>query len=94
MEDVRSTWTDSRLDDFATNTERRFDDLERRMESGFDRVVGEIREMRKDMNTRFESMENRIDGRFDAMHRTMVHFGASLLASFVGLVVAFVLTQV
>ena len=32
---MRSTWTDSRLDDFAEATDQRFDRLERRMDKGF-----------------------------------------------------------
>ena len=39
---MRSTWTDSRLDDFAASTDRRFDTLERRMDDGFREVRGEI----------------------------------------------------
>jgi hypothetical protein len=35
MESMRSTWTDSRLDDFAANTNRRFD-----------RIDEELREIR------------------------------------------------
>ena len=35
MESMRSTWTDSRLDDFAANTNQRFDKI--------DRELGEIR---------------------------------------------------
>ena len=34
---MRSTWTDSRLDDFAANTDRRFDAVDRR----FDKVDDE-----------------------------------------------------
>ena len=39
---MRSTWTDSRLDDFALETGRHFDTLERRMDEGFREVRGEI----------------------------------------------------
>ena len=39
---MRSTWTDSRLDDFAAHTDRRFDAVDRR----FDKVDGELREIR------------------------------------------------
>jgi hypothetical protein len=35
MESMRSTWTDSRLDDFAANTDKRFDKLEE--------AIGEVR---------------------------------------------------
>lgn len=39
---MRSTWTDSRLDDFTAQTDRRFDNLERRMDDGFGELRGEI----------------------------------------------------
>jgi hypothetical protein len=42
MESMRSTWTDSRLDDFTAQTDRRFDNLERRMDDGFSELRGEI----------------------------------------------------
>jgi len=42
---MRESWTDARLDDFAANTDRRFDSLERRMEDGF-----------KAMNSRFDDL--------------------------------------
>jgi hypothetical protein len=42
MESMRATWTDSRLDDFTAQTERRFDNLERRMDDGFSELRGEI----------------------------------------------------
>jgi hypothetical protein len=42
MESMRATWTDSRLDDFAAQTNRRFDNLERRMDDGFTELRGEI----------------------------------------------------
>ena len=39
---MRSTWTDSRLDDFANHTDQRFDAIERRMDEGFREIRGEI----------------------------------------------------
>ncbi len=70
---MRATWTDSRLDDFAAHTDKRFDELERRMENGFDRVDGDIREVRSELGS---------------LHRTIIQFGAAMLAAFVGLVAA------
>lgn len=46
METMRESWTDARLDDFRDETARRFDSLERRMESGFDRI-----------DTRFDALQ-------------------------------------
>ena len=89
MESMRSTWTDERLDDFAAHTDRRFDDLERRMDAGFRRVDEEFREVR----TEIRSLAAEVNGRFDALHRTMIRFQGSLIVSFVGLVIAFVLSR-
>jgi hypothetical protein len=63
MSAVREAWTDERLDD-----------LSQRMDKGFDRVDTDIRELRSDMNTRF----NAIDARFDAMQRVLLVWGGSL----------------
>jgi hypothetical protein len=68
--DVRSTWTDDRLDD-----------LNRRVDNGFNRV-----------EARFESLESRIDARFDALNRTILQVGGGMIATFLvcflGLLVA------
>jgi flagellar capping protein FliD len=73
MEAMRDSWTDARLDDFARNTERRFDSVERRMETGF-----------AEMNTRFAEMNARFDAmnaRFDSLQRTLLRLGGALLVA-------------
>jgi hypothetical protein len=42
----RTMWTDERLDERFNAVDKRFDDLERRMEAGFDRVDRDIRDLR------------------------------------------------
>jgi hypothetical protein len=77
---ARKKWTDERLDDFA-----------RRVDRGFAEVKGEVRDLRVEMNERFNSIDSRfnsIDDRFDAMQRTMIIGFASIVASVVGAVVA------
>ena len=49
MDAVREKWTDERLDD-----------LNARVTEGFQRVDADLREMRADMNTRFEAMQRLI----------------------------------
>ena len=44
---MRSTWTDSRLDDFAKHADQRFDTIDRR----FDKVDGELREIRAEIGS-------------------------------------------
>jgi hypothetical protein len=73
---AREAWTDERLDD-----------LNARVEKGFDEVKGEIRDLRSEMNARFAA----VDARFDAMQRTMVIGFASIAASIVASVIGAVL---
>jgi hypothetical protein len=82
----RMTWTDERMDDFAAHTyrrfdavDRRFDAVERRMEDGFNRVDADLRELRTEMNMRFERVESRIDD----INRTMLRLGGGAIATFV-----------
>jgi hypothetical protein len=75
MESMRATWTDSRLDDFASRTDRRFDDLEHRMEAGFARVDHEFREVR---------------GEIGALNRTIIQVGGGMIAAILGLMAAVV----
>ena len=65
MDSVREAWTDERLDD-----------LNARVERGFDRVDADVRELRSEMNARF-----------DSMHRTMVIGFVSMAASIVAAVI-------
>ncbi|HSK49113.1 MAG TPA: hypothetical protein VK889_01325 [Solirubrobacterales bacterium] len=74
MDPVRSTWTDSRLDDFAVRTDQRFDSIERRMERGFTQVSQDIRELKKEMG-----------GMQRTMVQTTVALAAGMLAGFGGL---------
>jgi hypothetical protein len=80
METMREAWTDERLDD-----------LKDEMRRGFDRVDGDLRQLRLEMNERFTS----VDARFDAMQRTMVigfaTLGGGLLASVAATILAVVL---
>jgi hypothetical protein len=49
MEAMREKWTDERLDD-----------MNARMAEGFQRVDTDLRELRADMNSRFEAMQRLI----------------------------------
>lgn len=73
---AREAWTDERLDD-----------LNARVEKGFDEVKGEVRELRTEMNARFAA----VDARFDAMQRTMIIGFVTLIASVVASVLGGIL---
>jgi uncharacterized protein YPO0396 len=86
MEAMRQSWTDDRLDDFAANVDRRFDEVDRRI-SDFEQRV----------DKRFDKVDvelHRVNDRLDGMQRTMVHgfvaMTAAMMAGYaatVGLVV-------
>ena len=73
MEMARATWTDTRLDDFATNVDRRFDESDRRLDetreqmaSDFQRVDSDLREIR---------------GELAGIRRSILQAGGALFAS-------------
>jgi hypothetical protein len=74
----RTTWTDERLDD-----------LSRRMDTGLDRVDADIRELRGDMNFRFDRLETR----FDSMRRLMFGMLATIVAAFLVSIFGFLITN-
>lgn len=86
---MREKWSDERLND-----------LNRRVENGFNRVDadlrdvrGEIAGLRSGMDARFEHLESR----FDALQRTMLQVGGGLVAALLGVMVtliALIVTQV
>jgi hypothetical protein len=49
MLNMRESWTDERLDDFARNVDQRFDRLEGKMEEGFRELRKEISAMQRAM---------------------------------------------
>lgn len=93
MESMREAWTDARLDDFREETARRFDELGRRIDNGFNRVDANLREMRveaatlrTEMNERLEAMSGRFDERFEAMQRLLFQASILVVAALIGLI--------
>jgi hypothetical protein len=78
MDTMRESWTDARLDDFAENTNRRFDSVERRMENGF-----------SEMNRRFDAM----DARFDGLQQTLLRLCGAFAIALIGLFATLIVTQ-
>jgi len=86
MEAMTKSWTDERLeerfdriDQRFDEVDRRFDDVDRRFEvvdRRFDRVDADFRELRGEMN-----------GRFDATQHLIIRIGAGMLVT---LIVGFV----
>lgn len=78
MYGVREKWTDERLDD-----------LNQRVSDGFDRVDRDLRDLRSEMNARFDSIEQR----FDAMHRLLIRAAGGMIAVLVTTGAGLVATQ-
>jgi hypothetical protein len=83
MYEMRDSWTDARLDDFARHVDQRFDavdqrfdTVERRMAEGFRRVDVDIRELRTDLNKKF-----------DGLQRTLLLANAAIIAALIGVIV-------
>jgi hypothetical protein len=88
MESMRESWTDKRLDD-----------LNEKVGSGFERIDADIRGLRVETRTEFVALRGemkagfdrvderfeRIDERFEALHRLLVQSAVVLLAALVGL---------
>lgn len=64
MEAMRQSWTDERLDD-----------LSRRMDEGFRRVDADVRELRTEMNARF-----------DNLNRILLRLGGGVIVALIGLI--------
>jgi tetrahydromethanopterin S-methyltransferase subunit G len=85
MEAMSDKWSSERLDD-----------LNRRVENGFNRldadlrdIRGEVGGLRGEMNSRFEHVDARfehMDARFDALQRTMLQLGGGAIAALIGLI--------
>ncbi len=65
----REQWTDERLDD-----------LNKKVDDGFARLDKDIRELRTDMNGRFNALESRFEG----LNRTLIGGFFVLIAAVIG----------
>jgi len=80
---AREEWTDKRLDDLNGRMEKGFDEVKDEIRD----VKGEFRELRKEINTRFVAVEarfNSIEARLDGLNRSLVIGMVSMTASIVG----------
>jgi hypothetical protein len=75
MHVMRESWTDARLDDFRGEVNRRFD-----------KVEGEVRDLRGEVN----ELRSEMKSGFEAMHKTMINgvliLSGSYIAGFAALV--------
>jgi hypothetical protein len=78
MEAMREAWTDERLDD-----------LSRRMDRGFERVDRDLRDLRADMDARFDRLETN----FHALQRTIIQVGGGLIGTVIVVSAGLISTQ-
>ena len=82
MEPVRDAWTDERLDDLNRRVDTGFGELRGEM-AGLRGEMSELRremnELRRESNERFESLEMRLD----SVQRTMVYGFVSMSAAMI-----------
>ena len=78
VERARGTWTDERLDDLA-----------RRLDDGFNLVDAELRALRAEIR----GEAGGLNGRIDALQRTMIQVAAAMMATFVAGFLGLIATQ-
>lgn len=81
----RVDWTDDRL-------QERFDSIDRR----FDRVDRDSRDLRSEMNQRFNSVDHKLaemNQRFEAMNRTLLQIGGGIIATLIAGIFGVIATQ-
>jgi hypothetical protein len=83
MEAMRSTWTDSRLDDFTAETGRRFDGIE----AGFDRVDKRIAAVEARMDAGFGELRSELGSLQRTMIVCFVSLSSAILAGFVAMAI-------
>jgi hypothetical protein len=75
METMRESWTDERLDDMRQEMKAGFARVDGEMKVGFARVDRDIKDLRTEMNQRF-----------DALNRTLLQIGGGVVAALIALV--------
>jgi len=68
---MRESWTDKRLDDFATHVDQRFDAVDKRLDG---------------LERRMDDGFTKFDLRFDAMQQTLMRVGGGMFIALVGLI--------
>ncbi len=75
-------WTDDRLDDLSQQMDAGFE----RVDANFKRIDDDVRELRGEMNARFEHMETKFDSKLDGLQRTLFQIGGGIIAALLGVI--------
>jgi hypothetical protein len=73
----RMAWTDDRLDD-----------LSRRMDSGFERVDADIRELRVELREGLAAVRGELGGEIASLRATLLRVGGGIMVGLVGVIAA------
>lgn len=82
-------WDDGRLDERFRAIDQRFDGMERKMDDGFARMdagFARIDAGFRELNARFDTGLLGLNGRFDAMQRTLLGVSGVIIAALIGLI--------
>jgi hypothetical protein len=82
MQTMRETWTDERLDDLNGKVDRGFERIDADLRSLRSETRAEFTAMRGEMKAGFE----KVDERFEAMYRLMLQLGGGVLVALIGLI--------
>jgi len=84
----RMTWTDERMDDFATYTDQRFDAVDKRFDA-VDKRFDAVDRRFDAMDKRFDAVDrrlDRLDDRFAALQLTLLVSSGTTIAALIGLI--------
>jgi len=82
MYNMRESWTDGRLDEFAAHVDKRFDAVDRRFEA----VDRRFEAMQREMHAGFEALRKEMHGGFEALHLLMFRVSVAVIIALIGLI--------
>jgi hypothetical protein len=86
MESMRESWTDKRLDDLNGKVDRGFERIDADLRAQRVETRTEFTALRGEMKAGFDRIDERFDERFDALHRLLIQFAGLLVAALIGLI--------
>jgi hypothetical protein len=75
MQTMRETWTDERLDDLNGKVDR-----------GFERIDADLRSQRAETKAEFTAMRGEMKAGFDTLYQLMLRLGGGALVALIGLI--------
>lgn len=82
MQAMREAWTDERLDDLNRKVDYGFDRIDADLRVQRTETKSELTALRGEMNERFKGLDSRIDG----LQRTLILSNGAIVAALIGLI--------